>query len=1317
MNWGPFAGHARLWRAAVTAGLLALGWAGFEAATHSDWLGERIRTALVRELESATGGSVSIRELQFGEHRFSFDVLGLEVRTLEHPDLPPLITVPEASVRLGWKSFLGGQTFLEYLRARGPVVHLSIREDGVSNVPRPALPAGLPRLVVRHFELSGGKLIWNGRSFEAEFGGAELEVGVRFDAQLEEYLLEAKFSDPQWGSEGKFPPPAGSAAVSAVVSARGIEISEATVRADAFDITARGILRDMRSPRVEGSYSATARIESIAPWLGSQESAVSGALHVDGDLHWGFGTGIARYAGTLAATGVTIDGVEGESDLEADFAGDRNGLELTGVTGRAFGGEIAGSIEVRGPRNALELSARGTVAGIEVGKIAAAIGVAELPWSAVADITVDASGSRSEGFGSDLELVIRPAGAQAELPLEGSGSLRYLSRDGILAISSLRLATPHARVDLSGTFQRSGIGLLEVGASIGSRRALERILSTVLPRTELPQSAPDGRYSFRGTMRGELGQIADATLDGEMAIEDFVIGGQRWERLSLHGQVSAAGMNVREGQLIDGAGRLALRGSIPMRDDGALHLRVSASGMNAGKLVKTSGFGLPIDGSLSMDLEVSGSLEAPVAEASVAVQAPSFFGERFDRLTAEVRYGRDGFELRSASLARADSSLRASASMDPRDQQVAIDLASNRWPLADFNWVQAVVPGLTGAARFEVRGTGRLGESELLRTLRLEGNWDVAELHRNDIDLGHWKGALRSGSEFQSVELDLEAEVFGGWVLGRAALWQVEPASYSGNIEYHDLSTGDLAALLDLPADGIDGAVSGKAGFGGVVGVADTFEVNGTVDSAEVRLLRAGDGASVISNLFPMRWGIRDGTLRLDSMNFSAPGTDFEVDGSIKIHGDRRLDLGLEGRLNMALLGDLMGGVEADGTSSVSVRVAGTLDEPSLQGTFEVLGVTLRSPGMPFRLNDLRGRITVQDNQGKIEELSAASGGGTVRVTGAMAYRDSGLEYRLHATAEDMRVNHPETVSSIIDGRFTLAGAGSRSILDGDVLISRMSTAENLSFSDLFASLRQPEGEQETIPMLQGMQVNVHVGAVSQLPVETSLVRDVEADFDLEVVGTVANPSILGTIGIAQGEIRMLGTHYRINRGDIRFVNPLQAEPVLNVELETRIRDVDIALVLSGPARNLNLSYRSDPPLPFHDLVNLVAVGKEPTADPSIASRRRIEQQSLVQTGADNLLSQAIARPVSRRLQRFFGVSRLKVDPRIGGLEANPSARISTEQQIADDITLIYSYDLSSAQQQAIRIEWNPDRKWSFIVTRDQNGLVGSDVLYKVRLP
>ena len=736
--------------------------------------------------------------------------------------------------------------------------------------------------------------------------------------------------------------------------------------------------------------------------------------------------------------------------------------------------------------------------------------------------------------------------------------------------------------------------------------------------------------------------------------------------------------------------------------------------MNASKIASASGFGLPIDGTLSMDLELRGSPEAPAAEGRLSVQAPRFFSERFDQLTAEVLYGPGGFELRDASLVRGDSTLRASASVNPADQQIGIDITSTRWPIAGFDLLRTLDPGLSGTVQFEVRGTGRLGGSELLRTLRLEGSWEIADLQRDDLHLGHWRGELRSGSEHQSLELDLDAEAFGGAVVGRAVLWQVEPTSYSGNVDYHNLNPGALAALVDLPGEAFEGGMTGSASFGGVVGMADTFEVNGTVERAELRLPNNDTGG--ISNVFPMRWGIKTGILRLDSMNFSAPGTDFELDGSIAIRGDRALDLGLEGTVNLALLEDLLGGAEVTGSSSVSARLTGTLGEPTLEGSIEFLGASLQRAGNPIRLSDIRGTITIHDNYGKIDELSAASGGGTLRFTGATVYQNESLEYRLHATAEDVRVDYPRNISSVIDGQFTLTGADSQSILDGDVLVSRMSTAENLSFADLFASFETPEGDQGNSPLLQDMQVNVHVGNISQLPVETSLVRDIEVDFDLQVVGTVASPSVLGTVGIAQGELRMLGTHYHINRGDLRFLNPLQAEPVLNMELETRIRDVDIALVLSGPASSLNLSYRSDPPLPFHDLVNLVAVGKEPTTDPSIASRTRIEQQSLVQTGADNLLSQAIARPVSRRLQRFFGVSRLKVDPQIGGLEANPSARISTEQQITDDLTLIYSYDLSSAQQQAIRIEWTPSRKLSFIVTRDQNGLVGSDVLYKVRL-
>ena len=136
----------------------------------------------------------------------------------------------------------------------------------------------------------------------------------------------------------------------------------------------------------------------------------------------------------------------------------------------------------------------------------------------------------------------------------------------------------------------------------------------------------------------------------------------------------------------------------------------------------------------------------------------------------------------------------------------------------------------------------------------------------------------------------------------------------------------------------------------------------------------------------------------------------------------------------------------------------------------------------------------------------------------------------------------------------------------------------------------------------------------------------------------------------------------------------------------------------------------------FDELVALIAFSRSPTTDPVLAARETVEGHAYTQSGANTIFSNILSRPGSNRLQRFFGVSRLKVDPRAGGAEANPSARVTTEQQVTKDLTFTYSYDLSSAQQQVIRVEWAPTRQWSFIVTRDENGLVGADVLFKKRL-
>ncbi len=1303
----------------LLAGLLGLGWGTFETVARSEWLGDRVRVSIVERIEAATGGTVSIERLRFGARRLDFEIEGLSLETDDDPDTPPLVTVPRASVRVGLRSFLGGRTHLEALRLHSPRLRVSVGDGGSSNIPWRRAIAGTAGLAVDQIELTGGSIEWNGEPYGIEFSGTGLSIEAAFDPVEREYFIEATVAEPTWGSASGEALEGSEVEVSATASDRGVEIHGAAFRGESILIEVRDAFLGLSAPSAEGRFSAEADLAAAAAFLRTGVPGLAGMLSATGEVRWSAGNRELDYRAEITVREAGAYGLNGLGPFECSVEGNFDRLALTGFQGSLLGGTLDGTVEVRDLGNDPQVSANGSAVGLSIASATGSLDMESIAWDGWLDLGIESSGTLSEGLVSDLEFGIQPSEDPSKLPVEGTGSIRHSGGDGTLAISDLRLTFGRGQATLraTGSISAGGDADLTVEAEFDSRTSLERLLAAARLGTALPEGAPEGQLAFHGDVRGTLGDQAGTVLDGEFSARDFRFAGEQWDGASFRGTATVAGIEIREGEVFDGDGRLSLHGTLPLVGGKPVEVQGSGQGFDAEKLGRASGFGLPIEGTVAIEARLSGTLENPLATSSIRVVSPRLFSESFDGMEADIRYDSGRFDLARAVVHRGESTLHVTGSVDQDTQEVTLDVATTRWQLDEFGLTRILAPGVAGAVEFGLTASGILGGARRLRAVELDGHWEVADLLWKDSDLGKWSGRVSSSRDRQNIDFSWNARTLGGTISGEAALWQTETPSYNGTVSFRDINAAHVWRALEFPEGALDGSITGSARFGGALGAPGTFEANGTVDAAELSIGPGQDRAFQVSNVFPMRWSIRDGAIRLDSMSLGGAETDFIIDGSVGVVGERELNLSLNGSVNLLLLQGLLPGTEWEGASRIGLQILGTLDNPSIEGSMAFEGAGLAPSEFPLRLSGLTGSIRFEDSEGRIENLVAASGGGLVRFDGVVAYTDTGLEYRLHALAEDIRVDYPGSMSSIMDGEFTLAGVGYTSILNGDLLISRMSIRSGVSFSDLFSSLDRPPANRVSSPVLQGMQLSLQIGAIPQLPVETDLVRNIATDLDLELVGTVASPSLLGTVGIVQGEIRMLGTHYQINRGDIRFLNPLQAEPVLDVELETRIRDTDLELVLSGPARSLDLSYRSDPPIPFHDLVSLIAVGKEPTVDPSIASQRRIQQQSLVQTGADALLSQAIAEPVDRRLQRFFGVSRIKVDPQIGGLEANPNPRILTEQQIGEEVTLFYSYDLSSAQQQSIRIEWNPDRRWSFLITRDQNGLVGSDILFKVRLP
>jgi translocation and assembly module TamB len=206
-------------------------------------------------------------------------------------------------------------------------------------------------------------------------------------------------------------------------------------------------------------------------------------------------------------------------------------------------------------------------------------------------------------------------------------------------------------------------------------------------------------------------------------------------------------------------------------------------------------------------------------------------------------------------------------------------------------------------------------------------------------------------------------------------------------------------------------------------------------------------------------------------------------------------------------------------------------------------------------------------------------------------------------------------------------------------------------------------------------------------------------------------PSLLGRINIAEGDININGTKYHLDRGDVTFANPLRIDPILDVEATTRVRDFDITIGLHGTMEKLTTTYRSDPPLSSDDIISLLAFGS--TQEERYASGR--SGGGLGESAGGAVLGQLINQTVTNRASKLFGVSSIRLNPALGGPDNNPSARLTIEQQVSNNVTLTYITNLTQSAQQVVQFEYNINSEYTVQGIRDENGVVSFDLLIRKR--
>jgi translocation and assembly module TamB len=732
--------------------------------------------------------------------------------------------------------------------------------------------------------------------------------------------------------------------------------------------------------------------------------------------------------------------------------------------------------------------------------------------------------------------------------------------------------------------------------------------------------------------------------------------------------------------------------------ESSIRAKVSLQDANVQELQAILGYSYPISGRVSLAGELRGSKSAPRGEGMLHLRNATVYGEAVSSAQAKFILAGSDLTLEDIDSVYASGHVRGMVAYNLDAGTFRSQLKGEGFELASLPKLRDGPTPVAGHLRFTATGSGTMTEPVVDATMDLEnlayGDEDQGGFHLEAKTRGN-NLHLTGKSAFQGENLTLDGDV---------QLRDDWPLQATVGFEHMDLDP-----LLQRY---LRGSVTGHSTFTGTLAVRGPARRPSDLEvTADLAQLTAVLQNVKVANDGPVRFRVANHVFHLEEARLVGDNTKLTAGGTVDLNGRRELDVHASGQVNLGLLQTMYPDFLTTGTVDIQGRATGTLSEPVLQGKVTVAKGGVAALGQPASLGDINGTLIFTQDRLQIEQLTARSGGGLIRLGGYMQYGRF-LEFNITAQGDDVRLRYPPGMSSTANADLRFSGTSNGAVLSGELQITRFSLSPGFDFGAYLASNRQSSVLTTSDSLLNKIKFDLHIYTAPDLRFDSSLAR-VSGDADLRLRGTMAKPVLLGRTNIQEGQIFFNGAKYELERGDISFTNPVKIDPVVDLAASIRVRDYDIEIGFHGTSDKLNVTYRSEPPLPQADIIALLALGRTQEESAQLGA----SQSAFTQEASNAILGQAINATVSNRVQKLFGVSRIKIDPQAPGTETSTyqGPQVTIEQQVSNKLTLTYVQPVSQATQQTIQGEYNVTHNVSIVAVRDQNGVFALDIRIRHR--
>jgi translocation and assembly module TamB len=1350
----------RIYILASVVALLVVLALGTVAVLRSNWFTGQIRERLLATVEQATGGRAEAGNLHFDWKRMRVEADQFVLHGTEPAGKPPLLRVASIAAGLKIISWTRRDVDLQYLDVNAPEINLIVYPDGRTNLPEPkAKPESRPlealiNLAIGRFQIENGVFaVESGSKTPFSATGRNLDAKFAYEPGGKKYRGDIAIQplDLEWNGQ-KLPL---DLQMALALERDRITIESARYASGSSHVAFSGVIDNLASPHVSVSYEAAAsladvpkifrldEVEAASVSATGKATYQSGEYSVTGDWH---ATGQASWpihdrtslrvrnlnaGGTLRADArvVELSGIrlEGEASYSttrlpaegrlAALAIRKNHVEAHGLALNVLGGTFEGDGALEGGN---QFRVQGVIRGFDARRAVAVYNPREpLPWDSLLSGTLSAEGSLGavKGLRLAADLALNPA--QDSTVVSGHVSAAYDTRAGTLDLGSSTLNLPSSRLAFSGSIGR------QIHARIETHDLADFLPLFGENERSLPVKLEHGSLLFDGTVDGKLD---DPRIAGHINLGRFSWSGEPIDSLDATVSLSPHEVHVQDGALVQGPLRARFDATVGLanwKTSASSSLAARGAVRNAdidGLLARLGQRSIPAAGTLNATGEVSGTLGAPRATGQVEITKGAFRGEPFDRLTANVSYDTEKLQATSGQIIAGPKQARFAVELDHsagnlEKGRVHFNLTSNGLPLDQVAILHKIRPGLKGVAQVSAKGDltvdggnvriAALNADLTARGLQLPGT-PLRDLHVT----AQTESALAQAPVLRtSIDSGFATSTLHG-----QGEWRLE-GDYPGSVDIH-FSKLDLADLRDwlsptAAQPAFQGFAEGDIRISGAALKPESIKGELRVQSFE--LAPAATPSFTLRNSGPIVVTATNSAVTIESARLTGPSTDVTIGGRVLFNQKNPLDVRANGRIDLGLLKTLNDGITSSGNATIEADVRGSLDKPQINGRLAIEDASLSHPDIPNGLSKARGVVVFTGDRATIQDLTAETGGGQIRLTGFAGFTAGRPVFGLQANANGVRIRYPEGISTVANANLNFSGSADRSTLTGTVSVLRSTFNLESNFSSLLAKSAEPvRTPSATTGFLGGLNIDVQIQTAPDVQLDTSLTQGLQADANLRLRGTAANPALLGRINIFQGQVLFFGTKYTISQGSVSFNNPAKIEPILNMDLQTKARGIDITFTVAGPLDKLTVTPRSDPPLSSNEIISVLATGSY-ASDTAFRLQQNASPQAVQQSTASALLGQMIASPVTGRLQRFFGLSGIRIDPTLPGVEYNAQARLTLQQQVTPDVTFTYIANVTQANPQVVSVEWAMSKQWSVVAEREENGLIGLDFFLKKR--